>query len=986
MAATAPVNHRVVVHSGMAPPLNKVLPPAPPLARSQTANSSSHSVHSQISSRDSGTTQGTSASALFPSPSPAPTSEPMTPPVRPTDNVMNKVAEKEQSLFQMCINLRQRMSALPDFDELITEEEQSADADDDPVTILWRTLRRGYPLLAIIRILFPDSIPGVEKSMDNFDDAGKKAKVMTLRCIQLVTGDQDLNIKAEQCFSVTDLFSDDTTGFVRVTRCIARLLDYMIERSMIEDTRRNSSEPVDGTAGGKRTQRQHIVAELVNTERTYVQQLELLQEFQTQCATYGAVQGDIVHEIFLNLNSLLDFQRRFLIRVEQINAQPETEQNWGKLFQLYSEAFGIYEPYITNQKQCEATIMREFDNLKKAGGSEELRGIVADPSTLYSFLMKPFQRLSKYPLVLNELYKKGDFDEDRKIDLLIGKDCATAVLERTNAAMEREERVLVAEDLVRRVDDWKTHKIESFGELLLHGTHTVLKSDLGPNAEREYLVFFFESIKLCAKEVDLSKAKNKMKVRSLVDKKGRPKLHLKGRIFLQNVTDVVSASKQGKVDKNRTIHDANSIGSHTIQVFWNGDNDVENFTMLFKDEEMMLKWYAALIEQKAVWDAWADDRRREMEQLRYRTSKTDFTSMRGQNIESPYRHLDDDTDDSDSRSSRNAFPAHYSSGWNQSQTSIRSRSTTNDSGRMPPPRSVPGVQNAAGLSIRTQQLPMSTVDHTMQSYFSPTDESPMSSRTSVASSMYTSPRQGHYSEGGYPPQGPYRSTSKEHMNQQGYPASARQTGRPTHQPSASAPSNGPTPRRNRSISSPSAHDQQQSGGRPPMPGIQRAQTGSPYIMSSGIEERLGMSPAMRFGGSNTSVNSYAASSRTGTPVQYLASPPLPPQQSPNMDLPPPGQLKVKVKARDAAQTLTLVVPSNITYEVLRDRIDAKLQRSTNISLVERGTAQIARLKYVDEEDYVNILNDDDVQSAFETWREQRGSGINGMGEIELHCF
>jgi len=102
-------------------------------------------------------------------------------------------------------------------------------------------------------------------------------------------------------------------------------------------------------------------------------------------------------------------------------------------------------------------------------------------------------------------------------------------------------------------------------------------------------------------------------------------------------------------------------------------------------------------------------------------------------------------------------------------------------------------------------------------------------------------------------------------------------------------------------------------------------------------------------------------------------------------LPPPSQLKVKVHATAAGQMLTLVVPSNITYQSLRDRIDAKLQRSTNISLSDRGGGNQVKLKYLDDDDYVNIGSDEDVQTAFETWREQRGEGLTGMGEIELFC-
>ena len=46
-----------------------------------------------------------------------------------------------------------------------------------------------------------------------------------------------------------------------------------------------------------------------------------------------------------------------------------------------------------------------------------------------------------------------------------------------------------------------------------------------------------------------NKSKNKMlgNSRPLVDKKGKLKLQLKGRIFMQNVTDVLTVSKSGKI-------------------------------------------------------------------------------------------------------------------------------------------------------------------------------------------------------------------------------------------------------------------------------------------------------------------------------------------------------------------------------------------------------------------------------------------------------
>lgn len=64
----------------------------------------------------------------------------------------------------------------------------------------------------------------------------------------------------------------------------------------------------------------------------------------------------------------------------------------------------------------------------------------------------------------------------------------------------------------------------------------------------QYKVYLFERILLCCKEINPNKPKNKMlgNTKPLVDKKGKLRLQLKGRIFMQNVTDVISVIKSGK--------------------------------------------------------------------------------------------------------------------------------------------------------------------------------------------------------------------------------------------------------------------------------------------------------------------------------------------------------------------------------------------------------------------------------------------------------
>ncbi|KAI5210268.1 hypothetical protein AUEXF2481DRAFT_25014 [Aureobasidium subglaciale EXF-2481] len=996
---------------------NKMPSATSPLVQSQNHTNSSHSIQSVLS-RNSDTTQGTSTSTLFPMPptpslSPAPSA--IQGNVEPSGNVMNKVADKDASLFQMCITLRQRLLAVPGFDDYFAETEQQNTDDLDVVQLIWKTFQLGHPLVSLYNILRPDQPVEIDVSKISAAKQGKALTSSFLRgCIN------GLNFSVEDCFILYDLYQDDIGGFVKVVRMVSRLLDIMVQQGIIEDLRPDQI----AAHSGKRSQRQHIVEELVTTERTYVQHLELLQAFKQLCESKGVVSGDVSHQIFHNLDALLNFQRRFLIKVEQTNAIAEDEQNWGKIFIQANEGFMVYEPYIANQKLCEEVVMREFAKLKEAGGPIDMRQLVESPPTLYGFLMKPFQRLSKYPLLLDSLYQKGEYSEDIKADLFKGKECATTVLTRTNTAIENEDKLEALEDLKSRVEDWKGHRVTGFGGLLLFGSYTVVKSDSAPgkDQEREYHVYFFESILLCCKDIDRNKPKNKMSTRSMVDKKGRPKMQLKGRIFMQNVTDVVKASKPG---------------SYTCQIFWKGDPGIENFVVRFPTEDTMGKWYAKLLEQKAVCNDLA--RRSDSTTASHRpsggTSTTDFTYIQQnqEDLVNPYKEADDD-DEEGTVVPQSPFPAyapHSSfesstmSSRNASTTSLRSRSTTGESGppmslggRMPPPRlPVNSSGNHPSLSLRTQQLPYAqspSMEH--DSYFSPVETPLPSQRTSGSSGMSYFPNQFQDNQARYTAPAMTRTASRENsVASTSYAASQRTSG-PRPSLVGMHSSQQVPPSRNRSASSPDINQIQRraaAGSRPPVPdvpvppfpaqysvssSVPRSQSNSPSLAHPPVQsphqrERSSTRsnadvpypydgpPALRVNPGLTYVNTRTNSSTPG-PYGGYDSPISPPLSSTSDSGLPPTQLKIKVHA--SSTVLTLVVPLNITYHSLRDRIDAKLSRSTNISLSDRTPNQV-KLKYLDEDDYVSIQSDDDVQSAFETWREQRGETVGGMGEIELFC-
>lgn len=128
-----------------------------------------------------------------------------------------------------------------------------------------------------------------------------------------------------------------------------------------------------------------------------------------------------------------------------------------------------------------------------------------------------------------------------------GIEAADRVLKKANEAVDRDLLDEALDDLCNRVDDWKSHRVAHFGQLILHGVYTVITGKT--EQERDYEIYLFECILLCCKEITPGKSKDKKdKTRSLGPKvrNKNAKLQLKGRIFMTNVTEVLSFSKPGE--------------------------------------------------------------------------------------------------------------------------------------------------------------------------------------------------------------------------------------------------------------------------------------------------------------------------------------------------------------------------------------------------------------------------------------------------------
>ena len=437
------------------------------------------------------------------------------------------------------------------------------------------------------------------------------------------------------------------------------------------------------------------------------------------------------------------------------------------------------------------------------------------------------------------------------------------------------------------------------------------------------------------------------------------------------------------------------------------------------------------------------------------TSTTEFEFMKNQTgpLENPYANGEEDEDDEADSVPATIRPYgsnEFVNSRNGSSTSLRSRSTTNQSQQSA--RHQAGAAHPQHLSLRTRESANQAPADFDASHFSPTD-SP-SSRTSASSGMYAFPVPGTqiprapiYDE---LPMQPHHPNSRFTA-----PAAARQRevsgGGVPPQATQGPVGRGPGPR-------PGMHSaaQAQQAGRipqqqPPVPDIaphhysqqfnapahvvNRSQSNSPNLtMTNGVPPQHRQSPQQQRRPSRQLQHPDLplVSSRTATPVGggYASQQPsqqqqhIPPSNNhssaryspptgfatqPNLDrdtTPAPAtspthantpiSVKVRVHCPSVAQTLTLVVPSNVEYLKLAQRIEVKLGRGSGLTLGladpsgnvmrEGQQLQLVKLKFKDEEDYVSIQSDEDVQMAFETCLEREGGeGNGGIAEVDLFC-
>lgn len=132
------------------------------------------------------------------------------------DSITNKQATGKSSIYHTCRSVLNALSCVEGFEIYFNEQLQDNTLTlphaNDPLTELWHICLQGSSLCYLYNTLRPDQ-PIMTENKNN--SAANKSKACVYHFI-IACRDQ-LHFAEDTLFTVTELFQNDTNGFVKVT-------------------------------------------------------------------------------------------------------------------------------------------------------------------------------------------------------------------------------------------------------------------------------------------------------------------------------------------------------------------------------------------------------------------------------------------------------------------------------------------------------------------------------------------------------------------------------------------------------------------------------------------------------------------------------------------------------------------------------------------------------------------------------------------------
>ncbi|XP_059951991.1 pleckstrin homology domain-containing family G member 3 isoform X8 [Mesoplodon densirostris] len=236
-----------------------------------------------------------------------------------------------------------------------------------------------------------------------------------------------------------------------------------------------------------------VVREIVETERTYVQDLRsIVEDYLLKIIdTPGLLNPEQVSALFGNIESIYALNSQLLRDLDSCNSDPVAVAG---CFVERSQEFDIYTQYCNNYPNSVAALTECMQDKQQAKFFRDRQELLQHSLPLGSYLLKPVQRILKYHLLLQEIAKHFDEEEDGFEVVEDAIDTMTCVAWYINDMKRRHEHAVRLQEIQSLLINWKGPDLTTYGELVLEGTFRVHR------VRNEKTFFLFDKALLVTKK------------------------------------------------------------------------------------------------------------------------------------------------------------------------------------------------------------------------------------------------------------------------------------------------------------------------------------------------------------------------------------------------------------------------------------------------------------------------------------------------------
>ncbi|XP_060736164.1 pleckstrin homology domain-containing family G member 3 isoform X2 [Tachysurus vachellii] len=237
-----------------------------------------------------------------------------------------------------------------------------------------------------------------------------------------------------------------------------------------------------------------VVMEIIETERTYVMDLQsIVEDYLAHIidTSHLPIKPEQVSSLFGNIEVIYEFNSELLQSLEMCDSYPVAI---ACCFVEKSEYFDIYTQYCTNYPNSVATLTECMRNKTLAKFFRDRQASLQHSLPLGAYLLKPVQRILKYHLLLQEIAKHFDPEEegyDIVEDAIV---TMTGVAWYINDMKRKHEHAVRLQEIQSLLINWKGPDLTTYGELVLEGTFHVHR------AKNERTLFLFDKLLLITKK------------------------------------------------------------------------------------------------------------------------------------------------------------------------------------------------------------------------------------------------------------------------------------------------------------------------------------------------------------------------------------------------------------------------------------------------------------------------------------------------------